>query len=314
MLFLVAGLLAIGAQPAAASPGAFRVLFLNGMGSCAGDNTVHDQLAAMPGVARVDSFDGSTATPSVAQLDQYDGVLAHTDCSAYVDPTAIGNNLADYADHGGVVVQYAYTFHTSTSFQIRGRWMSGGYSPYNPGTNVNNNVTLGTFDASSPLMAGVTSLTSADCNTAATLASGATRVALWNNGQEAVAMKGQAVAVNAGIDDTSCTYSGDYARLTLNGVKLLDKHLPTGTAISEAKINRKKRTAKFVFGAPGTLTGFECSLTRPKKKSKKSTAPFGACGSPKLYKHLRKGKYTFAVRALNSNGPDSTPAVRKFKI
>jgi hypothetical protein len=313
-LAVAAGLLAGFAQPAAASPGAYQVLFLNGMGSCAGDNTVHDQLAAMPGVARVDSFDGSIGTPSVAQLDQYDGVLAHTDCSAYSDPTAIGNSLADYADHGGVVVQYAYTFHTSTSFQIQGRWMSGGYSPYDPGTNVNNNVTLGTFDPSSPLMTGVTNLTSADCNTAATLASGATRVALWNNGQEAVAMKGQAVAVNAGIDDTSCTYSGDYARLTLNAVKLLDKHFPaSGTAISKAKINRKKRTAKFLFGASGTATGFECALGR-KKKGKPLRLSFGACSSPKLYKHLKPGKYTFEVRATNQYGSDPNPATRKFKI
>ncbi|MDX6605986.1 MAG: hypothetical protein QOD14_526 [Solirubrobacterales bacterium] len=311
-LVVAAGLLAVFAQPAAASPGAFKVLFLNGVeGSCLGDTGVQDQLAAMPGVAKVDAFDANAGTPSVAMLDQYDLAVAHSDCNAYSDPTAIGNNLADYADHGGVVVEYAYSMHSSPGFQLAGRWLSGGYSPYGPGTNVNNNVTLGTFDASSPLMAGVNNLAS-DCNTAATLASGATRVAQWNNGQEAVALKGHAIAVNASVDDSSCTWSGDYARLTLNAVTLLTP--PYGTVISKKTIVKKKHKAKFEFSASGHVTGFECALGRSKKGKKKPKLSFGSCSSPKSYKHLKPGRYTFEVRALNSNGPDSNPATKKFRI
>jgi hypothetical protein len=315
-LVLAAALVAVFAQSAAAGPGAYRVLFLNAIGTCTLDTTVQTQLAAMPGVAKVDVFDASAGTPTVAQLDPYDMAVASSDCEAYDDGAALGNNLADYADHGGVVVEYAYSMHSSLSgYQIAGRWLSGGYSPYDPGTNVNNNVTLGTFDAGGPLMAGVSSLASS-CNTAATLASGATRVAQWNNGQEAVAMKGQAVAVNALAIEDGCSWSGDYAQLTLNAVKLLGRDFPHATAITKKKINRKKHTAKFGFSAPGAITGFECALTRSKtkKKGKKSAASFGSCSSPKRYKKLKPGRYTFQVRAINLAGPDPNPAKKKFRI
>ena len=317
-LLVAVGLLAVFAQPAAASPGAYKILFLNAVdGSCEGDTTLQTQMASQPGVAKVDAFNASAGTPSIAQLDPYDMAVVHSDCDAFVDGTgtAIGNVLADYADHGGAVVEYAYSMHSDPNYQVGGRWLSGGYSPYLVGTNVNNIVTLGTFDASSPLMAGVSTLTSV-CNTAATLAPGATGVAQWNNGQEAVALKGQAVAVNTSVDDDGCSPSGDYAQLTLNAVKLLGRDFPHGTAISKKKINRKKHTAKFEFSAPGAVTGFECALTRKKtkKKGKKSAVSFSSCSSPKLYKKLKPGRYTFQVRALNLAGPDPVPAVKKFRI
>ena len=71
-------------------------------------------------------------------------------------------------------------------------------------------------------MAGVSSLVDNN-ETSATLASGATSVALWNNGAEAVAYKGRAVAVNASVDG-SAMWSGDFARLTLNAVTWLGRH------------------------------------------------------------------------------------------
>src|SRR4051794_15047642 len=177
-LLIAAGLLAIGAQSAAASPGAYRVLFVNA--SCPGDTSVQDQLATLPGVVKVDAFNGSNGTPSVAQLDPYDEVVPHSDCDAFQDGTALGNNLADYADHGGVVVEYAFTTEPDPGYQLTGRWESGGYSPYIPGNNVNNDVTLGEHDTASPLLAGVSTLTSTGCNTDPTLAPGATRVAQWD--------------------------------------------------------------------------------------------------------------------------------------
>jgi hypothetical protein len=41
---------------------------------------------------------------------------------------------------------------------------------------------------------------------------------------------------------------------------------------------------------------------------------FKKCRSPKAYRHLRAGKYTFEVRALSSAGFDPTPAKSRFKI
>jgi hypothetical protein len=312
-LFLAVGLLGLFAHPAAASPGAYRVLFVNAVdGGCTGDNGVQNQLAAMPHVTTLDPFDASAGTPSVAQLESYDMVVSHSDCDGYSDPAGIGDNLADYANHGGVVVEFAYSMENSSSDQLAGRWQSEGHSPYIPGNNDNNDVTLGSFDATSPLMAGVSTLTSPSCNVAPTLAPGATRVAQWNNGQEAIAFKGKVVGVTASIDDLGCSGGGDYARLTYNALTTFTP--PFGTVISKKKIVKKKHKAKFEFSASGHVTGFECALGRSKKGKKNPKLSFSSCSSPKLYKHLRTGKYTFQVRALNPSGPDANPATKKFRI
>ncbi len=94
---------------------------------------------------------------------------------------------------------------------------------------------------------------------------------------------------------------------------------PHGTAITSAKIKKHKHTAAFTFSASGTVTGFQCALVKPKKKKhgkhhKKPKLVFGSCTSPKTYKHLKHGKYTFEVRAVNSAGVDPNPAIRKFKV
>ncbi len=47
---------------------------------------------------------------------------------------------------------------------------------------------------------------------------------------------------------------------------------------------------------------------------KASKPRFSACGAPKRYKHLRPGRYTFKVRALDILGVDAQPASRRFKI
>jgi hypothetical protein len=97
---------------------------------------------------------------------------------------------------------------------------------------------------------------------------------------------------------------------------------PKGTAITKAKIESKKKRAKFTFTAPGAITGYECKLIRPRakphkraRKAKKRKPPkFASCAAPKLYKNLRPGKYRFEVRALDILGADANPAVRKFTI
>jgi hypothetical protein len=54
----------------------------------------------------------------------------------------------------------------------------------------------------------------------------------------------------------------------------------------------------------------ECALKRPKTPE----PAFSACTSPKTYKRLKVGRYTFKVRAFNSAGADPTPATKGFKI
>lgn len=81
------------------------------------------------------------------------------------------------------------------------------------------------------------------------------------------------------------------------------------TRLAKARINSKKRTAAFTFQSVGTATGFRCALARGRARLK-----FGSCASPKRYRHLRAGKYTFEVRATLGGLADPTPAKKKFTI
>ncbi len=78
------------------------------------------------------------------------------------------------------------------------------------------------------------------------------------------------------------------------------------------KAKSTKTTAKFTFSADENAT-FECKLTG--KKTKKSLRKYSACTSPKTYKKLKPGKYTFAVLATDAAGnTDSSAETAKFKV
>lgn len=82
---------------------------------------------------------------------------------------------------------------------------------------------------------------------------------------------------------------------------------PKGTRILKAKIVAARGSATFRFAAPGAITSYQCQLVKPHRR-------FTKCRSPIQYKHLKPGRYTFRVRALDVFGPDPKPAVRQFKI
>jgi hypothetical protein len=84
--------------------------------------------------------------------------------------------------------------------------------------------------------------------------------------------------------------------------------LSPGTKVTKAKISSKHQQATFSFKAIGTATGFQCALVKQPK------ATFKPCESPKTYKHLKRGKYTFEVRAFNAAGAEPTPAKKSFTI
>lgn len=90
--------------------------------------------------------------------------------------------------------------------------------------------------------------------------------------------------------------------------------IPAITRVTKAKLSQKNHTAKFSFKAIGAKTGFQCALVKkPKKHHKQAKPSFSSCHSPKTYKHLKAGKYTFEVRAVN-DGKTGTPASKSFKI
>jgi hypothetical protein len=78
----------------------------------------------------------------------------------------------------------------------------------------------------------------------------------------------------------------------------------------KVKVNHRTRTAKATFRGTDPGHGskglrFKCKLDKGKFKS---------CRSPKLYKHLRRGKHTVQVRAIDKAGNVSRTAKRKFRI
>jgi hypothetical protein len=85
------------------------------------------------------------------------------------------------------------------------------------------------------------------------------------------------------------------------------RQLPPGTKITTATISSKHQQATFSFKAIGTATGFQCALVKQSKPT------FKPCESPKTYKQLKRGKYTFEVRALSAAGR-RTPAKQGFTI
>ena len=85
------------------------------------------------------------------------------------------------------------------------------------------------------------------------------------------------------------------------------------TKITKAAIDPAQRRAAFKFKARGKSKGFQCALVKA-KKNKKPKPHFSRCRSPKTYKNLAPGRYTFRVRAFNAGGPDPSPAKKSFKV
>ncbi len=72
--------------------------------------------------ASVTLFDGRSGTPSLATLLPYDAALVFSDGN-FSNTTALGNNLADYVDAGGGVVNM--TFSVGSLSPPAGRWNPG---------------------------------------------------------------------------------------------------------------------------------------------------------------------------------------------
>jgi hypothetical protein len=96
---------------------------------------------------------------------------------------------------------------------------------------------------------------------------------------------------------------------SLGEVEVNLQFLPPNTSAVHAKISSKHHQATFRFGTTGRTKGTQCALARGKTALK-----FKSCTSPKTYRHLKAGRYTFEARAIGLAGPDATPAIRKFRI
>jgi Dockerin type I domain/Kelch motif len=183
------------------------------------------EIQAESGVTAVDLFDAQAGTPTLAQLQQYDIVVPYSNFP-FADATTLGNNLADYVDGGGIVVQYGFSHYgPAQPYGVNGRWVTGNYNPYNYSTNLELNAfTLGTHNAAHPLMAGVTTLNSNFANIV-TLAAGATEVAQNSLSESLVAFRPVSgghttVGVTAYVGNDA-TQNGDWGKVIVNAGRWL---------------------------------------------------------------------------------------------
>ena len=201
---------------------------------------LQSEIQAEPNVVAVDLFDATVGTPTLGQLQQYEIVVPFSN-SPFLDGDTLGNNLADYVDGGGIVVQHGFShLGPGEPYGINGRWVSGNYNPYDYSENFAfNPFTLGTFDGGHPLMAGVTSLNS-DFQNIVTPAAGATEVAATNLATSLVAFRPVSgghttVGVTAYVG-ADATQSGDWGKVIVNAGNWLRncQGSPTPTPTSDS--------------------------------------------------------------------------------
>ena len=238
---------------------------------------LQSEILAEPNVTAVDLFDAQAGTPDLTLLQQYNIVVPYSNFP-FFDADTLGNNLADYVDGGGIVVQHGFSYiGPGSPYGINGRWASGNYNPYDYSQNfVFNPFTLGTFDAGHPLMAGVTSLNS-DFQNIVTPAAGATEVAATNLATSLVAFRPVSgghttvgVTAYVGFD---ATQSGDWGKVVVNaGNWLLPCGTPTPTPTATATVTP---TATATATATATPTATPTSTpTRPPPTPRPRPTPY----------------------------------------
>jgi hypothetical protein len=207
----------------------FRVGIVYASPSGLPPNALSGEMSADPDVASVGLLTAGILTPTLAQLQQYDVVVV-VSAGQFGNPTTLGDNLADYVDQGGVVIEGAYGYYGPGSvLGLSGRWLTGNYSPYN----YSKIERTGPFDGSiddpghrHPLMAGVTTL-QFNSMLAGSLPPGAAKVATAPStaaGEALVAYRSVSlghttVGITAYLGNDN--HSGDWGRVIVNAARWL---------------------------------------------------------------------------------------------
>jgi uncharacterized repeat protein (TIGR01451 family) len=173
-------------------------------------------LESFPELGAIDYFDARVAVPTVGDLMAYDTVVVISN-ESFADPAATGDVLADYVDSNGTVVQTVPTFFDpfGNGWGLAGRWVTDGYSPLIGTGDWFADASLGSFDASHPIMQGVDAATDF-FRQIVDLAPGANLVASWTD-DEFVATKGRVVALNTFISDGNA-WTGDIDLIVYNSI------------------------------------------------------------------------------------------------
>ncbi len=183
-------------------------------------------LDTLPGI-NTTVYAGSLASITAANLEPYDVVLINnnTRWSAAGANISVGNALADYVDAGGAVIVNNFA-HDNTGWELGGRFITGGYSPFLAATaDRSGTSTLGTVHLPDhPVMDGVSAVTNQFLWQVIGVDSGADRIADWHDGSVFVAANDRVVAVNVLADPgdgSGLGWTGDLDVLYSNAIQYL---------------------------------------------------------------------------------------------
>jgi hypothetical protein len=172
------------------------------------DFTFIDNVVATYANGTIEWWNTNLGTPTLADLQAYDVVVIGNNTPWNQSPAPaveVGNVLADYVDAGGRVVDtnfvhdYYYDAVNDVTWYLEGRYVDEGYGPFSqssaesPGPN-----TLEVVDGTHPVMAGVSSLSENVLIVNCGLQTGATLLATWSCGYNAIAVSAdqQVVGIN----------------------------------------------------------------------------------------------------------------------
>ena len=153
-----------------------------------------------------------------------------------------------------------------------GHFASGGYAPFELGPNDNIATTLGqVMVPKSPLLKTLGTFANSD-NTTDALAPGATLLAKWADGRNAIAIKGRVVSTTASADaDATNPADGSIAWLAVNTAHYF--RVPN-TKIVKATISSPKREASFKFSPSASRRAFSArSRAARRGRSRPATRP-----------------------------------------
>jgi Putative Ig domain/Kelch motif len=273
-------------------PGSLNVLIA--YAEAAVPSVLQCAIASQPGVASVDVFNANVATPTLFELQRYNEVVTYSN-NLYADGVTLGNNLADYVDGGGKVVESFGAIYTGPH-ELGGRWLTGNYDPVIHSTNlVFGSFTLGTYNAANPLMSGVSSLLSANYIGPPGLAPGGNDVARWNNGDFAVASRCGIAVLTGYLGDSGGPF-GDAAKVIVNqGLYTLPNALSPST-LPNGVVNIPYSAGVSASGGTGAFTYTVSAGALPTGLSLDPTT--GAItGTPSV-----AGSYSFTITATDTVG------------
>ena len=174
------------------------------------------------------AVDVTFSVPALTVLTPFDSVLVYLNCAATSSVIAtLADRLREYADQGGRVVLSTFWGYRLSQAPYAGGINAPGYNPVtSPTDDVFSSHTLGAHDATSPLMDGVTALSSSFYNgDYQALADGATVVASWDDGRPLVAHNAARNVIAITILPAHAIYAqfgeyveGDFRRLFANAL------------------------------------------------------------------------------------------------